>query len=126
QRLVSLALQLRAAQASVRPEFVELRADLDRVATGLTNALDELRELARGIHPAALAEGGLAAALKTLARRVPVPVEVDAHIPEGLPERIEVGAYYVVSEALANAAKHAQPSTVWIDATAHDGVLRIS
>jgi signal transduction histidine kinase len=125
QRLVSLALQLRAAQASVPPESEDLRRDLDRMATGLINALDELRELARGIHPAALAEGGLALALKTLARRVPVPVELDVHIPDGLPERIEVGVYYVVSEALANAAKHAQASRVWIEATAQDGVLRV-
>jgi signal transduction histidine kinase len=126
QRLVSLALQLRAAQASVPPELAELQAELDRVAAGLTTAIDELRELARGIHPAILAEGGLGSALKTLARRSAVPVELEVRTDARLPERVEVGAYYVVSEALANAAKHAQASAVAVDVEAHNAVLRVS
>jgi signal transduction histidine kinase len=126
QRLVSLALQLRAAQAWVPPKLEELQAELDRVATGLTNAIDELRELARGIHPAILAEGGLGPALKTLARRSAVPVELDVRTDARLPERVEVGAYYVVAEALANAAKHAQASAVAVDVEAVDAVLRVS
>ena len=75
--MVSLALQTRAAQAALPPGLDELGAELDRVATGLTDALDELRELARGIHPAVLTEGGLAPALKALARRSPVPVDLE-------------------------------------------------
>jgi signal transduction histidine kinase len=126
QRLVSLVLQLRAAQASVPPELAELQAELDRVAAGLTTAIDELRELARGIHPAILAEGGLGSALKTLARRSAVPVELEVRTDARLPERVEVGAYYVVSEALANAAKHAQASAVAVDVEAHNAVLRVS
>ncbi|MDQ1733464.1 MAG: hypothetical protein QOK10_3623 [Pseudonocardiales bacterium] len=126
QRLVSLALQLRATQASVRPEQGELRADLSHIATGLTNALDELRELARGIHPASLAEGGLGPALKTLARRSAVPVSLDLRRSTRLPEPIEVAAYYVVSEALTNAAKHSQASAVWVEVQARDAVLHIS
>jgi len=96
------------------------------VATALTNALDELREYARGIHPAILAECGLAPALKTLARRSPVPVWLDVRTAARLPERVEVAAYYVVSEALTNAAKHANASTVRVDVEAVDGVVRLS
>jgi signal transduction histidine kinase len=107
QRLVSLALQLRMAQAAVPAELGQLGADLERVTAGLTDALDELREYARGIHPAVLTERGLSAALKALARGCPIPVELDIRADGRLPEPIEVAAYYVVSEALTNAAKHA-------------------
>jgi signal transduction histidine kinase/CHASE3 domain sensor protein len=125
QRLVSLVLQLRSAQAGVPPELLELRAELDRVAAGLVRAQDELREYARGIHPAILAEGGLPSALRTLARRSTMPVELDVRAETRLPERVEVGAYYVVSEALANAAKHANASRVEVEVEAADGALRI-
>jgi signal transduction histidine kinase len=126
QRLVSLGLQLRAAQAAVPPELDELAAELDRVAAGLANALDELGEFARGIHPAILAESGLGAALRTLARRSAVPVELDMRTRGRLPEPVEVAAYYVASEALTNAAKHANASSVAVDVEVTDRVLRIS
>jgi signal transduction histidine kinase len=126
QRLVSLVLDLRAAEAAVPPERPELRAQLDRAAAGLTGALEELRELSRGIHPAILSEGGLAPALKALARRSSVPVELELDVPARLPEPVEVAAYYVVSEALANAAKHAQASVAQVEAQAHDGLLHLS
>jgi signal transduction histidine kinase len=126
QRLVSLALDLRAAQAAVRPEQVELEAELSRAADGLTSVLNELRELAHGIHPAILTEGGLGPALKALARRCPIPVELDVRTDARLPERVEVAAYYVVSETLTNAAKYAQASVVKIDVEAFDRVLRLS
>lgn len=126
QRLVSLALQLRAAQAAVPPELDELAAELGGVAAGLTSALDELREIARGIHPAILAAGGLTAALKTLARRSSVPVELDVRTTARLPERVEVTAYYVVSEALTNAAKHANASTVHVTVEAVEQGVRLS
>jgi signal transduction histidine kinase len=126
QRLVSLALELRAAQAAVPCTHGELEDQLARVAAGLTRAVDELREMARGIHPAILTEGGLAPALKALARRSPIPVQLDA-LPEGrLPERVEVAAYYVVSEALANAAKHAQATVVHVGAETLDAELRLT
>ena len=115
QRLVSLALQLRAAQADVPAGLGRLHGELDRVAAGLASALEELREYARGIHPANLAVGGLGAALKGLARRSPVPVTLDVRTRERLPERLEVTAYYVISEALANAAKYAEASAVHIE-----------
>jgi signal transduction histidine kinase len=128
QRLVSLALELRAAQAAVPEEAGELEAELSRVADGLASVLDDLREIARGIHPAILAEGGLGPALNALARRSAVPVEVDLRTaPHArLPQQVEVAAYYVVAEALTNAAKHAGASTVVVRAEADDSVLRLS
>jgi signal transduction histidine kinase len=126
QRLVSLVLDLRAAEAAVPPELPELRAQLARVADGLTGALEDLRELSRGIHPAVLSEGGLGPALKALARRSAIPVELDLHVPTRLPEPAEVAAYYVVSEALANTAKHARASVARVEVQAGDGRLLLS
>lgn len=125
QRLVSLVLQLRAAQDVVPPELDGLAAELDQVAAGLTGALDDLHEFARGIHPAILAEGGLRPALRALARRSAVPVDLDVHLEGRLPERVEIAAYYVVSEALTNAAKHAKATYVAVEVEASDGVLRV-
>src|SRR5215211_1954657 len=126
QRLVSLVLDVRAAEAAVPPERPELRARLARVGDGLTGAVEELRELSRGIHPAILSEGGLGPALKALARRSAVPVELDVDVPARLPEPVEVAAYYVVSEALANAAKHAHASVAQVEAQARDRLLHLS
>jgi signal transduction histidine kinase len=126
QRLVSLALSLRAAQAAMPPQAGELTQALDGVASGLTEVLDELREIARGIHPAALAEGGLRPALKTLARRSAVPVRLDVGVERRLPESIELAAYYVVSEALTNTAKHAHATVADVRLAAGDGVLLVS
>jgi len=110
QRLVSLSLELRGAEAVVPSEHGELAGQLDHVAEGLAEALDELRELSRGIHPAILSEAGLGPALKALARRSSVPVELDLELEERLSEGVEVAAYYVVSEALTNVTKHSQAS----------------
>ena len=126
QRLVSLVLDLRAAEAAVPPELAELRGQLARVADGLAGALGDLRELSRGIHPAILSEGGLGPALKALARRSVVPVELDVHIQTRLPEQVEVAAYYVVSEALANAAKHAHATAAHVQVQARDGRLHLA
>ena len=125
QRLVSLRLALRAAQMTVPPQLGELEDELEQVADGLEGVLDELREMARGIHPAILAKGGLAPALKTLARRWTVPVKLDVRAVARLPERVEVAAYYVVSEALTNAAKHAQASLVNVEVETVEGALRL-
>jgi signal transduction histidine kinase len=125
QRLVSLGLTLRAAQTAVPPKLGELGSELANVAEGLTNVVDELRELASGIHPAILAKGGLGSALRTLARRSTVPVELDVQAQDRLPEPVEVATYYVVSEALTNAAKHAQASVVQVEVAAVGGVLRL-
>jgi len=126
QRLVTLALQLRRAQAAVPPELAELGGQLDRVVAGVAGALDELREIARGIHPAIPADGGLRPALRTLARRCPIPVRVDVRLDGRLPERVEVSAYYVVAEALTNAARHARASAVSVEAGVTGDVLRIA
>jgi len=125
QRLVTLALQLRAAQAAVPAQLDRLNAELDRVAIGLSSTLDELREFAHGIHPALLVNGGLSSALKTLARRSSVRVDLDMQLQERLPEHVEVTAYYVMSEGLANAAKHAEASHVRVQVDAAGGVLRL-
>jgi signal transduction histidine kinase len=126
QRLVSLLLELRSAEAAVPADQPELRAQLARIADDLTADLEDLRELARGIHPAILSEGGLGPALKSLARRSAVPVELDLDLPARLPEPVEVAAYYVVSEALANAAKYARAQVVEVAVSARDGPLRLS
>jgi signal transduction histidine kinase len=125
QQLVSLSLALRAAQAAAPSELDEHQAELDRVVEGLTNVLEGLREIALGIHPANLAEGGLGPALKTVARRSPIPVELDVRVEERLREPVEVAAYYVVSEALTNAAKYAHASVVGVDVNAQAGILRV-
>ncbi|GGY93277.1 hypothetical protein GCM10010300_41700 [Streptomyces olivaceoviridis] len=126
QRLVSLVLELRAAQNAVPVDQPELRARVARLTETLPAALDELRELSRGIHPAILSEGGLPPALRALARRTLLPVELDVDVPRRLPEPVEVAAYYVVSEALANTTKHAFASSVRISAHARDDALRLS
>jgi len=126
QRLVSLALDARAAEASVPPELVELRAQLSQLAEGLTSAVDDLQEISRGIHPAILSQGGLRAALKTLARRSPVPVKLDLSADRRLPQNVEVAVYYLVSEALTNVAKHAHASVVHVDLEAEDTLLQLS
>ena len=126
QRLVGLGLQLRAAQAALPPGLRELDGDLERIAQGLERVQDGLREMARGIHPAILAHGGLGPVLRTIARRSPLPVKFDIRGVGRLPEQVEVAAYYVVSEALANAAKHAHASAVHVEVVQVDGVLRVA
>jgi signal transduction histidine kinase len=126
QRLVSLLLAERTAQAIVPSGLNELQTRLSEMGDGLAGALRELQEIARGIHPAILADGGLPRALRTLARRSAIPVELHARIETRLPEPVEVAAYYVVSEALANTAKHASASEVLVDLGVRQGVLEIS
>jgi len=116
QRLVSLGLKLRLVEESVPPEADGLKHDLSEAVSGLTDVFTELQEISRGIHPAILSTGGLSAAFKTLARRSAVPVSLDLGIGRRLPESVEVAAYYVVAEALANAAKHARASEVMVRA----------
>jgi signal transduction histidine kinase len=114
------------AARSVPPELRDLRETLERVTLGFAEAYSDLQEIARGIHPAILAEGGLRSAVAALGRRSPIPVRVE--IPElpRLADQVEVAAYYVASEALTNAIKHARPSTVHVAAGLEDGILRLS
>jgi signal transduction histidine kinase/putative methionine-R-sulfoxide reductase with GAF domain len=112
QRLVSLGLAVRAAEASLPPERDDLRTELDAVAAGLAAAVEDLQEISRGIHPAILSKGGLDPALQTLGRRSRIPVALDVTTEVRFAEPIEVAAYFVASEALANAAKHSQATRI--------------
>ncbi|HET7046079.1 MAG TPA: histidine kinase, partial [Gaiellaceae bacterium] len=106
QQLVALSLDLQLLKARVADE--ELRRSIDASAARLADALAELRELARGIHPAILTERGLAPSLEALAGRVPLPVELDLRLDGRLPAPVEAAAYFVVAEALTNVAKYAE------------------
>jgi PAS domain S-box-containing protein len=126
QRLVSLQLDLRMAQAMLREQSDDLPEQLEHLAKGLDDAFDDLLQVARGIHPAILSKGGLGPALRALARRAPVPVELDLGLPpDRLPEPTEVAAYYVASECLTNAVKHAHAGVVQVTARADDHVLEV-
>jgi signal transduction histidine kinase len=126
QRLVSLGLAARVAEADVPPGRSDLRAQLSRIAAGLADAVAELQEFSRGIHPAILSERGLGPALRTLARQSAVPVDLAVTTTARFPEPVEVAAYYVASEALANAMKHAQASRVEISLSTRNGSLLLS
>ncbi len=127
QRLVSLGLELRTAEATVPPELGDLRDRLCRLATRVNDVLDDLRELSRGIHPAVLSEDGLGPALASLALRSAVPVDLRVDLgAERFEEPIEVTVYYVASEALTNTAKHAHASRVEVRATQRDGWLELT
>jgi signal transduction histidine kinase len=126
QQLVSLMLQLRAVQTALPAGSSQLGDDLARIAEQLEGVFDRVREISRGIHPAVLSERGLQAALKALARRSAVPVELGVPIDRRLPDHVAVAAYYAVSEALANAAKHARASAVQIELAEDDAMVRLT
>jgi signal transduction histidine kinase len=126
QRLVSLMLELRGAEATEPSAVAELRAQLARTARGLAEVVEELQEISRGIHPAILSRGGLERALRVLASRSAVPVELDLRAERRLPEHVEVAVYYVVSEALTNAAKHAHASVVHVELEADNAIVRLA
>ncbi|MEU6665909.1 DUF4118 domain-containing protein [Streptomyces sp. NPDC046727] len=123
QRLVSLVLLVGSTQAMVPNGLDEVRARLHQVVAGLTDASDEVREMARGIHPAILTRGGLVAALKALARRCPLPVDLVVRDDGELPGQVQVSGYYVVSEALTNVVKHARASAATVTVEQRDETL---
>jgi signal transduction histidine kinase len=126
QRLVAISLALRMAGGLVNPEKEgPLGERLDQASEELSVALSELREFARGVHPAILTERGLVPALQSLAERSTVPTSVDASVDGRLPPAVEATAYFVVSEALANVGKYSQATEVAIQVGAHDGELRV-
>jgi signal transduction histidine kinase len=125
QRLVTVSLMLRGVRDSIPDGLPEIRDDLDRVADSLDDTLEELRDLAHGVHPAVLVEGGLGAALRGLAQRSALPVRLHMHQAGRLPAETEATAYYVASEAFANAAKHASASAVDIKVEAAEGILTV-
>jgi PAS domain S-box-containing protein len=120
QRLVSLSVVLRLARARLDTDPTAAAELLAGAGVELGRALEELRELARGIHPAVLSDRGLNAALASLAERTPIPVELDT-LEQRLPEPIEAAAYYVVSEAIANIVKHARASSAAVRVSSPDG-----
>jgi signal transduction histidine kinase len=126
QRLIALGLKLRAAQAAVAADQIDLETELSEAISDLLEVSHELQEISRGIHPAILSQGGLAPALDTLAIRSPVPVDLDLAINQPLSDAVEVAAYYVVAEALTNAAKHAQASEVAVCAYTRGARLHVS
>ncbi|WP_085186889.1 GAF domain-containing protein [Mycobacterium sp. IEC1808] len=124
QRLVTLRLRLQALQASL-PTDGRLQHEIAELADEVAAASEELRQLSRGIHPAVLSNAGLGPALRALCRRFAMPVELRVDVPRRLPKTVEVAVYYVVAEALANAAKHAHASRVTVAVEADDARVRL-
>lgn len=124
QRLVTLSLALRMVEARIQSDPEEARRLLENATDELALALEELRELARGLHPAILSDRGLGAAVEALASRAPFPVEIEAS-PERLPQRVEVAAFYVISEALTNVAKYASATSASVSVSRTNGVLQV-
>ena len=110
--MVSLGLELRTAETRAPAQLNPLKEQISHLVTRVAEISTELQELSRGIHPAILSRGGLSPALKTLARRSAVPVELALAVDRRLPDSVEVAAYYVVAEALTNAAKYARATEV--------------
>jgi signal transduction histidine kinase len=125
QRLVALGLRMRSLQASP-PADGALKREIADLGDALGAANEELRQISHGIHPAVLSNGGLRPALRSLGRRAAVPVDLNISVEKRLPESVEVAAYYVVAEALTNAAKYAHASLVTVSAQADDDYLRVS
>jgi signal transduction histidine kinase len=125
QQLIAARMELSGIEAAMPPAD-ERRDQVAHASMGLAGALEDLVEISRGIHPGALTQGGLGPAIKTLARRAPVPVEVELRTETRLPAPLEVAAYYVVSEALTNTAKHADASAAQVAVEASAGVLDLS
>ena len=126
QRLVSLALKARTIKTMTPRPAGEIQGELSLLADGLGTAMDELREVSRGIHPAILSEAGLGPALEALARRSAVPVELDLSLGPRLGEHVEAAGYYIASEAITNVAKHARASVIGMRADGCDGALILS
>ncbi|CAN5163496.1 hypothetical protein BH09ACT8_BH09ACT8_09540 [soil metagenome] len=124
QRIVSLGLELGSIQSCTQDD--DLRAQLGAVVEGLSGLYSDLQELSRGIHPAILSRGGLGPAIKTLARRSPVPVTLQLSVDAAVPESVEVAAYYVVAEALTNTAKYAEATEATVYADTRDDCLHLT
>ena len=124
QHLVSLGLQLRAAEAAVPTDLRPLKDQIAHIATDLGTVSQELREISHGLHPTVLSSG-LAPALKALGRRSAVPVQLHIGVDVPVPEHVQVTAYYVVAEALTNAAKHAHASSIEVSVDTEDATLRL-
>jgi signal transduction histidine kinase len=125
QRIVALALKTRRLAQSQAAQAAGLDAELRSHEVDLKGVLDELRTIASGLHPAALSHGGLAPALRTLARRCPVPVVLDVRLPEGVADSVEVAAYYVIAETVTNTTKHADATRIDVTVELREGRLSV-
>ncbi|WP_371652353.1 MULTISPECIES: sensor histidine kinase [unclassified Streptomyces] len=126
-RLVAMGMSLGTVEALIEKDPAQAKALLAKARESSAEALTELRDLVRGIHPPVLAERGLGDAVRALALRLPVPVEVDVELPAGRAEApVESAAYFAVSEVLTNAVKHAEADRIWLDLSYASGALRIS
>ncbi|WP_267245536.1 sensor histidine kinase [Streptomyces sp. PR69] len=125
-RLVAMGMDLGTVEALLEKDPARARDLLAKARQSSAEALSELRDLVRGIHPPVLAERGLGDAVKALALRLPVRTEVEAELPGRMDAPVESAAYFAVSESLANAVKHADADRVWVDLSYADGALRIA
>jgi signal transduction histidine kinase len=114
QRLIALGFDLQRARAALPDDQVDARAGLESVEQDLESVLEEVRELSRGLHPPLLSRRGLGPSVAALARRSPIPVDLQVDLPERPPEEIEIAAYYVISEALTNSVRHSQAASISI------------
>ncbi|WP_345474627.1 hemerythrin domain-containing protein [Actinoallomurus oryzae] len=125
QRLICLSLELRSAQDALTPEQDALKGQLARTAQALTNVLQDLWSISRGLHPAILSRGGLKAALKSLVRRCPIPVELHVHVGRPLAEPLKVAVYYITCEALSAALAHTDVSAIRLDLLVGKHTVRV-
>jgi signal transduction histidine kinase len=125
QRIVALTLRTRRLAQSQAAQDAGLDSELDGLTVDLKGVLEELRTIASGLHPAALSHGGLAPALRTLARRSPVPMELDLRLPGEVAESVEVAVYYFVAETVTNTTKHADASRIEVTIERRDGHLSV-
>jgi signal transduction histidine kinase len=126
QRLVAMALHLQRVRSDVPAEERDTHAALEQVERELKAVIDEVQELSRGVHPAQLAEGGLRPALRALARRSPIPIDLSVDVPERPLASVETAVYYVVSEALANAIKHSHATSLLVTVALDSGAIRVT
>ena len=126
QRLVALALHLQRVRADLPAEEGDTHEAIGQLERELKSVIDEVQELSRGVHPAQLAEGGLRPALRALARRSPIPIDLSVDVPERLSASVETAVYYVVSEALANAIKHSQATSLLVTVALDSGAIRVT
>jgi signal transduction histidine kinase len=125
QRIIAVGYRARLLARSHAAETAGLDAELRGLAVDLDGVLEELRTIASGLHPSTLSHGGLAPALRTLARRSPVPVTLDLRLPGRVAESVEVAAYYVVAETLTNTTKHAVASRIDVTVELRDDRLQV-
>jgi signal transduction histidine kinase len=120
QRLIALGLDLQRLRATLAADQEAQHLGLEQVERDLESVLEDVREVSRGLHPALLSRSGLAPALRELARRSPIPVEIEIDLPERPPPSIETAIYYVIAEGLTNATRHSQGTSVVVTVNARN------